>query len=442
MTQITLPHKFIYRDYQKPFFRAMHNGYKRAVLVWHRRAGKDKCAWNHMISCATEKVGIYYYFFPTFSQGRKALWDNIDKDGFKSLDHIPKELLCAKNNSEMKIRLVNGSLIQIIGTDNFDSIMGTNPVGCVFSEYSLQDPEAWQHIRPILDENEGWAVFVFTPRGSNHAKQLFDMASREENKKKWFCEKLTVDDTGAVSEGIIEEARKEETTEDMIQQEYYCSFIKGMDGSYFAKYVEKIRDLGQICNVYHDSQIRVNTAWDLGYADSTSIIWYQICGKEIRIIDHYENHGEPLSHYVQVINDKKYIYDRHFAPHDINAKSLSAGQSSNDVARQLGLDFTVLETLKKSHEQGIEAARGIFPRIWIDEKKCSKLIKALQNYRSEFDPKKEIYKPKPIHDKYSHSADAFRYLALAVKAYVDRDITGVSDADDERYKDIFQPRFT
>ena len=441
MTQISLPHNFKYRDYQKPFFRAMHNGYKRAILVWHRRAGKDKCAWNHMVSCAVEKVGIYYYLFPTFSQGRKVLWDGMDEEGFRFIHHLPKELIIAQNNSEMKIRLANGSLIQVIGTDNYDSIMGTNPVGCIFSEYSLQDPKAWQYIRPILDENKGWAIFVFTPRGANHAKDLFDMAQRQENKEEWFCEKLTCEDTKALPKGAIEKARREDTTEDMIQQEFFCSFTMGIEGSYFAKYVEKIKDLGQITNVPHNTQSRVNTAWDLGYNDSTSIIWYQISGKEIHIIDHYENHGEAFSHYAKIIKDKPYIYDRHFAPHDVNNRTLSAGQSCNDVARELGLDFTVLETLKKGHEQGIEAARGIFPRVWIDESRCKKLIKALENYRQEFDEKRNDYKPRPVHDKWSHSADAFRYLALAVKAYVDRDRTGITDEDDDRLMNFYKPRF-
>ena len=152
---------------------------KRAVLVWHRRAGKEKTCWNYLISQALQKVGIYYYFFPHFAQGRKILWDGIDKQGMRFLDHLPACLIDGKKNStEMKIRLKNGSIIQVVGTNNIDSVVGTNPIGCVFSEYSLQDPNAWSLIRPILTENGGWAVFNFTPRGSNHAKELFDMAKQ------------------------------------------------------------------------------------------------------------------------------------------------------------------------------------------------------------------------------------------------------------------------
>lgn len=175
---ISVPYKFATRPYQRDFFQAMKDGRKRAVLVWHRRAGKEKVCWNFMIKEAAKKVGVYYYFFPHFAQGRKILWDGMDKEGFKTLGHLPKELIDGEpNNTEMKVRLRNGSLIQVIGTNNMDTVVGTNPIGCVFSEYSLQDPLGWELVRPILRENGGWAVFNFTPRGQNHAKVLFDMAN-------------------------------------------------------------------------------------------------------------------------------------------------------------------------------------------------------------------------------------------------------------------------
>ena len=177
MPVIQLPFHFKPRPYQLPFFRAMDGGLKRAVLVHHRRAGKDKSAFNFMVKEAFKRVGIYYYFFPTYNQGRKVLWDGIDKDGFRFLDHIPKEVRKGDpNQTEMKQMLINGSMIQIVGSDNVDTIVGTNPVGCVFSEYPLQDPSGWDFVRPILRENGGWAVFCYTPRGKNHGYDLYAMA--------------------------------------------------------------------------------------------------------------------------------------------------------------------------------------------------------------------------------------------------------------------------
>lgn len=436
---ISLPYNFHTRQYQRQFFDAMKKGCKRAVLVWHRRAGKEKTSWNFMIMQAAKKTGIYYYFFPHFSQGRKILWDGIDKDGFRFLDHIPKDLIEGHPNStEMKIRLKNGSIIQIIGTNNIDSIVGTNPIGCVFTEYSLQDPTAWQLIRPILRENGGWAVFNFTPRGANHGKEIFDMAS---NNPDWYCQLLTVDNTGIITEADIQAERDAGMSEDFIQQEFYCSWTMGVEGSYYAKYMQDARDEDRVGRVPYDPQARVFTAWDIGYGDSTSIIFYQIIGQEVHLIDYYENNGKGLPHYAKYLQEKPYIYGDHFAPHDIDSHAFSSGLSAREVGASLGINFIPLPTLKLRIDDGIEALRGLFPRIWIDEKKCTKLIKCLENYRKEFDVKYNVYKSRPVHDWSSHGADAARYLAIAVKRYVDGAKSGPTDDDVERMLDKYQPRF-
>ena len=436
---IELPCGYKCRDYQVEFWEAMKSGKKRAVLVWHRRAGKEKTCWNYLIMQACRKVGIYYYFFPHFSQGRKILWDGVDKDGFKLLNHIPKGLLDGDPNStEMKVRLRNGSIIQVIGTNNIDSVVGTNPCGCVFTEYSLQDPVAWQLIRPILVENGGWAVFNFTPRGANHGKELYDMARLNPD---WYCQMLTVDDTKVVTPEQIQAERDAGMSEDFIQQEFYCSFTLGVEGSYYAKYLQDARDEDRIGNVAWNKQGRVYTAWDLGYGDSTSIIFYQVVGQEIHVIDYYEAHGEGLPHYAGVLKDKPYIYAEHYAPHDIDSHSFSSGLSAREVGASLGLRFVVLPTLKIRIEDGIEAVRGIFPRIYIDEKKCKHLVKCLENYRKEFDTRLEVYKERPRHDKYSHGADAMRYMAIAVKRHIDAGKAGVTDEQAEKWFKQFNPRF-
>lgn len=388
---------------------------------------------------ACKKVGIYYYFFPHFSQGRKILWDGVDKDGFRLLNHIPPCLIEGNPNStEMKVRLRNGSLIQIIGTNNIDSIVGTNPVGCVFTEYSLQDPKAWQLIRPILVENGGWAVFNFTPRGANHGKDIYDMAKSNPD---WFCQLLTVKDTSVVSEADIQAEREAGMSEDFIQQEFYCSFTLGVEGSYYANCMQECRDEERITNVPWNRQSRVFTAWDIGYGDSTAIVFYQISGQEIHIIDYYENHGEGLPHYASVLKGKPYIYSDHFAPHDIDSHAFSSGLSAREVGSSLGVNFIPLPTLRLRIEDGIEALRGLFPRLWIDATKCKGLIKCLENYRKEFDERLEVYKNRPLHDKYSHGADAARYMAIAIKRHVDAGKAGVSDEQADRWFKQANPVF-
>ena len=230
MTEITLSHKFEPRRYQLPFLRAWDNENKRRfVLVWHRRSGKDKTCIGVLPKKMFEKVAAYYYFAPTYSQGKKIFWDGMDRDGMRFIEHFPKEIIKKMNDSEQKIELVNGSFVQVIGTDNTDRIVGTNPYGCIFTEFSLQQRKAWDLIRPILAENGGWAVFVFTPRGMNHAWEILQTA--QANPDKWFWEILTVDDTGVLPKDVIEE-EKSQMPKDLFEQEYYCRFIEGA-GQFF-----------------------------------------------------------------------------------------------------------------------------------------------------------------------------------------------------------------
>jgi len=228
--QIQIPHKFNPRDYQLPLLKALDGGNKRAVLVWHRRSGKDKVCFNYMIKKAFERKGTYFYFLPTYTQAKKVIWDNIDNEGFKMLDHIPKELIIGMNSQELKIDLKNGSVIQLIAADTFEKGgVGTNPIGVVFSEYSISSPEVWDFVRPILKVNGGWAIFNFTPRGTNHAHKILQIAR---NAPDWFSQVLTVKDTAILTEEDIQSERNEGMSEDLIEQEYYCKFIEGA-GSFF-----------------------------------------------------------------------------------------------------------------------------------------------------------------------------------------------------------------
>lgn len=235
MSEVTLPYRYKPRQYQFPLWNAIQRGVKRIVVIWHRRSGKDKTIINIIATESQKRVGTYYYFFPTYAQGKKILWDGVDKDGFPFMSHFPKEIVKNKNETELRIEFLNGSAFQIIGTDKIDSIVGTNPIGCVFSEYALQDPKAWEMMRPILRENGGFAIFNFTPRGMNHGHKILQVAIN--NPDTWFYQVLTVDDTNAVTPADIEQERKEGMPEELIQQEYYCKFIEGA-GAFF----KRVRD--------------------------------------------------------------------------------------------------------------------------------------------------------------------------------------------------------
>ncbi len=372
--------------------------------------GKDVTAFNYCIRYLLKNIAVCYYIFPTYSQGRKILWESLTNTGQRILDYIPKEVIESMNSQEMKIRFKNGSLFQIVGSDNFDSLVGTNPKLIIFSEYALQDPRAYQFLRPILAGNDGTAVFLSTPRGKNHLWYLFQMAKDNDD---WFVYKLTLDDTLHIPLIEIERERNEGIlSEDLIQQEYYTSFELGVEGSFYSKYLDNMRIRGQIGIVPWEPSFKVNCAIDIGVRDSTVIIWWQQIGATLRIIDCYDKNKEGLEHYVGVIRSKPYTYGSFVAPHDVRVKEWGSGMTRLEKAHHLGIDFIVAPDL--SIMDGIEAVRSTLPKIWIDEERCKPLIRALEGYRQEFDAKRGIYKSHPLHDQNSHYADAMRYMCITL----------------------------
>ena len=411
--EINIPYKFKPRDYQLPMLKALDGGKKRVFALHHRRAGKDVTLWNMVIKKAIEKKGLYFYFLPQYTQAKRIIWDGITNDGMRFLDYCPKEIRKSTNATELKIELINGSIIQLIGTDHYDAIRGTNPIGCVFSEFAFQNPQAWEVVKPILRVNGGWAVFNTTPNGKNHAYDMFEMAKDDDD---WFCEKLTIDDTKVLDGQDIERERKEGMTEEMIQQEYFCSFDIGALGSYYSSLVQKARTENRICSVNYQTGVKVDTYWDLGRNDQTSIIFVQQIGKEIRVIDFYENSGYDIGHYLDIIRDKKYSYGYTYLPHDARQERLEAKKSIEDQVRDAGFNVKIID--QAPVPTGIQQLRKIFPQLWFDKEKCGHLIRCLENYHKEWDEKAKVFKQTPKHDWSSHAADAMRYVAMGIKEQI------------------------
>lgn len=423
---ISIPYNFLPRNYQIPFWTNIQDDpVRRAVLVWPRRHGKDKTMLNALLPQMLRRVGAYYYVFPEFNQGRKALWDNIDNVGFKTMSHIPEELRKRTDQQQMLIELVNGSIFQIIGASDIDRIVGTNPVGIVFSEYSLMSPTVIGFLLPIVTANDGFMWFNFTPRGDNHAKVLYQQAL----KNGWFVSYLTAKEAGVFSEGELDEIRKEYVSiygdERLFNQELMCSFDEPVQGSYYGDLISRAEAEGRLSNVAYRGEIPVSTYWDLGVGDATAIWFVQFVGDELHIIDYMEANGKGLDHYIKQVKEKPYVYDSHFAPHDIRVRELGSGLSRIEVARSLGLNFRIAPKL--SIEDGINAARTILPRCYFDSKKCESGIAALKNYHRKYNEELKVYDNKPLHDWSSNGADAFRYLAVCTKRNSNR---GLVPSDD------------
>ena len=424
MKKIILPHNFNPRLYQVPMLTARERGYLREVYILHRRAGKDLTAVNDMARAVLERIGIYYYLFPTFAQAKKVIWDGMTGEipSRKFISYFHPDSIRKINGTEMKIEFINGSILQLIGTDNFDSIRGTNCIGATFSEYALQDPRAWETVEPILLENGGWAKFLYTPNGKNHGYDLYEFAKKDDE---WFTMLRTIDQTRkldgspVITTKQIDGLRARGLSEEFIQQEYYCSFTMGTEGAYYAKLIEQARKENRIRRVAYDNTIPVHTAWDIGVGDFCSIIFFQKAFNEYHIIDFYENMGEGIQFYARILQqkaiEKQYFYGNHYAPHDINARCFAAdAKTTLEVARGLGIHFQPLR--KHNLQDGIQAVRSMLPRCYFDENNCALLIKHLENYTKSWNKTLKVWMDTPRHDEHSHGSDAMRYLGMAEKS--------------------------
>jgi hypothetical protein len=416
VSQIELPNKWKPRDYQEPLWKYMHGGGRRAIAIWPRRHGKDDLALQFTACAAHERVGVYWHLLPQQNQARKAIWDAVDPHtGQKRIDWaFPKELRDTTREQDMMIRFKCGSTWQVIGSDNYDALVGTPPVGVVFSEWALSNPQAWSLIRPILAENGGWAIFITTPRGRNHAHRMFEMAKGSGD---WFAERLTAADTGVFSEETLRSElaeliseRGEEDGEAIYQQEYMTSFSAGLPGAYYAKIIDRMERDGQITAVPHNPQRPVHTAWDLGSNDATAIWFVQKHGTGWAVIDYLAGTSAKIDYYVQEVLKKPYTYGEHLLPHDADSETMLG--SVKETATTLGLKGVRVVPRTESVVNDINEVRQILPICYFDKDKTAPGVDALRSYRRVWDEKLHAYRDRPLHDWASDPSDAFRTFAM------------------------------
>jgi phage terminase large subunit len=400
----------------------LENGGKRAFALWHRRAGKDDVALSWASVAAFQRVGTYWHMLPQAAQSRKAIWDAVDgHSGLRRIDRaFPTQLRSNTRDNEMFMRFVNGSTWQVVGSDNFNSLVGSPPVGVVFSEWALADKQAWAFLRPILAENGGWAMFITTPRGPNHAKDHYEAMSRDGAS---FVETLRADQSGVFTPEQLESERLAYINEygatlgkALFDQEYMCSFEAAVVGAYYASEMEAMKADGRICRIPIDKYAEVDTSWDLGMRDQTAIWFIQRVGAEVRLVDYYEASGVGLDHYAGYLRDwaSKHgaRYGTHYLPHDVQAQELGTGRSRLATLDSLGVGSTYVVAIHAVLD-GINSVRRMLPKVWIDETRCARGLRCLTMYRSDIDEKTGAFKPRPVHDEFSHGADALRYFAAA-----------------------------
>jgi len=437
VAEIRLPKNWKPRHYQEPLWYYLRDGGKRAVACWHRRSGKDEVCLNTTAAASFERPGNYWHMLPEYSQARKAIWDAVNPHtGQRRIDEaFPHEVRRFVREHEMMIGLLGGSTWQVVGSDNYNSLMGTTPAGMILSEYALSNPAAWGYLSPILEENNGWAAFISTPRGKNHFHGMCTTAQRE---KGWHYSLLTNDDTRVFTQeqlnGKLRELcdiHPEAYARSLWLQEYYCSFDAAIPGSIWGDCIDRANSEGRIVDFDIDPGFPVYTGWDLGRTDDTAIWFYQFNGNKIDVIDHFasplmdiSNEDEPKKGLVQTLRQKakagRYRYARHWLPHDARPRTLAAGgksilQQFLDAAKKypdLG-DFAIVKRLDR--QEGIQAARATFPHTRFHKTNTKTGVESLRHYHRIWDDEKKMFDDNPAHDWSSHDSDAWRSVALSWK---------------------------
>jgi hypothetical protein len=379
-----------------------------AFLLTHRRAGKTVATITDIILRACTKAdGRYAYIAPYFIQAKDIAWLYLKRYAAPLMPYGGKA-----NESELSLELPNRAVIRLYGAENGERLRGIGLDGCVLDEYADFPPHLWgEVILPTLADRAGWSTFIGTAHG--RMNDFYRKHQEAKDSPDWFYAVMKASETGLIpaDELVLQRAQM---TSDQFEQEYECSFAAAIKGAIYADELNAARTSGRIGAVPYVPSLPVHTFWDLGVGDSTAIGFAQQVGAQVHAIDYYEASGEGLQHYAKVLQDRGYVYGKHYAPHDIQVRELGAGGRSRfDTAAALGIRFQMAPNA--SLEDGIHSARMLLPRMWFDETKCMRWLDCLANYRWAENKALNELKSTPVHDFASHAADMTRYLAVSLE---------------------------
>lgn len=368
------------RPYQQAVEDKFQEGIQRHLLIWHRRAGKDVFSMSKARNECRKRVGAYVHFFPKHIQARRALWQGVDpKKGARFIDVAFGDIEADRNNTEMFIEMMNGSTWQLLGSDNYDRVVGANIVGAVFSEWALCDPRAWDYIRPMILENNGWAIFITTFRGRNHAWQ---MVQQLKDNPEWYVDVRPITDTTDIdgnpilTERDMESERASGMKEAILQQEYYCNPEAVADGAVYGKQVEQLRKDDSRKQARWDPSRPVYAVWNFDLPVFASCIYVQP-GSVPAVLDaqtyHFCTLGEAIAEcYRQPFPVQKHLIHGH--QHEL-VRSLADLDVYPDVLQHYGDYVTTTATA------------NFLNACTIKGDKCELLLDALGGYvrRERFD---------------------------------------------------------
>jgi len=257
--------------------------------------------------------------------------------------------------------------------------------------------EIWITMNPDLITGETYVRFVVQPPPGSWVQQV------NYHDNPWFSDVLEA-----------ERAHCEATRPGSEYRNIWLGEpLRTAEGAYYAEQIIGLRAAGRVKDVPYQAGVPVSTAWDLGYNDTTALWFFQYVAGETRFIHAYQNAGESLEHYARYLQERGWLFDRHYLPHDAEHKSLQTGRSVVELLEGLlpGHRFEIVPRVENVLT-GIEETRlKLSGPVWFDQIGCHEGLTALERYRKEWNEKLQAYKPTPLHDQYSNYADALRQWA-------------------------------
>jgi phage terminase large subunit len=410
------------RPYQMGLWGYLENGGRKAVAVWHRRSGKDEVALHRIACAAFERPANYWHMLPESAQARKAIWDAVNPaTGKRRIDEaLPHELRSSYREQEMHIGLKSGGSYQLVGSDNYNSLVGSTPAGVVYSEWALAKPQADGYLMPILAENKGWSLYIYTPRGRNHGLTTLRAAQADPDA---FAQVLTVEDTGALPKDVLEAQKRdyiakhgEEHGESLFRQEYYCSFDAANIGAILGRAVERLEQAGRITDdvAYDPDGAPVQISSDIGFHDTASWwVWQPRVGG-FAIVDYDGASGLDADDWIERIKANGYKIGKIWLPHDARAKTFQSKHSSVErFLMAFGVD-KVAVVPQTSKRDRINAARRVLPSCAFHETRCFKGLEGLRDWSYEWNEDTGEFSREPLHNWASHPGDAYSYGAQVI----------------------------
>lgn len=440
MSQIFLPHMgWTPREHQREAWSALRDPKVRTgVLAWHRRAGKDDVALHDAAIRIAERVGNYWHMLPIQEQARRAIWEAVNpRTGqVRWMDAFPPEMIKHVDNQTMKLTMKNNATWQVLGSDNYNSLVGTTPVHITLSEAALADPSAYAFFRPILLENNGTSLHISSTRGNNHFKSLYDLLKNDPHA---YVQHLSAKDSGVFSEEQLQEEYRlyvslwgQNIGEALFRQEYLSDWNASNIGSVWGSELTQLRDEGRAAPFGYDSRFPVNTGWDIGVGDETVILFFQQKGTNHYLIDWYAANSLGIDHFADILAEKPYYYGTHYAPHDVKERQwgVKGAVSRIEAAKEFGIYFKdvpntaksvslattskLIENLYVNVEENLLVGADGNPLGKNNEDDCEFILDTLGEYRFNFNKKTRTMSTEPVHNWASHYADALATYAVGI----------------------------